>query len=199
MNTRSLFAITVCALFMSAGSAYGCEEFRSLSGEELKEYRDILSQNDADPFDRIAAFQHLACSDNPNIRSYAIREGLKTSNDPLVRHQILLESLMQKTRINIELSLGRNMKDGDKRFFETHAGIYSKNFGFKDRVLGCISFERRGCDPGESLQIKGGTVELNRGGTIGIFKLTDANELVGFLRPQSHPSYSKIPAIIRLH
>ena len=185
-------------LALPCRAAWACEEYRSLTNSELKEFRDKLVENGADPLDRLFAFEELACSDMPTIRSYAMREGLNSAKDPIVRHQILFETLMQKSRIDIELNKSKNLKDGDKRFYEKHSGVLSINVTFKDRSAGCIGLYFDRCAPQESIFIKGDVVEFNHGYVVGLFKLTGQNELVGYIRPQDHPDYSNIPAIMRL-
>ncbi len=190
--------IVFLALVISMPDTFACEELIELSSEEVKEYRDKLIQSNADPLDRLFAFENLACSSKPTIRAYAIREGLKSSSDPLVRHQILFEALMQRPRIDVELSDSKKLKPGDKKFIEEYSGVYSREVIHRNRDAGCISFDRGECRPTEAIFIRGGIVEFNRGRIVGRFELTDANELVGYIRPQAHPNYSNIPAIIKL-
>lgn len=189
---------TSLLLTLIALPAWACDEYRNLSSSEMKEFRDKLLETGADPLDRLFAFEELSCSDKPAVRSYAIREGLKSATDPIVRHQILFEALMQKTRIDVVLSKSKKLKGGDKQFFETHSGVYSRNVTHRNREAGCIGLNFRECEPSDSLFIKGDVVEYNRGHIVGVFKLTDQNELVGYVRPQDNPNYSNIPAIIRL-
>lgn len=197
MRLLKISAVVLISVFF-AGTAMACDEFRSLENSELKEFRDKLIETDADPLDRLFAFEELSCSDRPTIRNYAVREGLKSAKDPIVRHQILFEALMQMTRIDVVLSKSKKLKGGDKQFFETHSGVYSRNVSYRDREVGCIGLNFRECAPSDSMFIKGDVVEYNRGRIVGVFKLTDQNELVGYLRPQDHPNFSNIPAIIRL-
>lgn len=192
-----LLMLAVITVFASR-SAQACEEYRALQNSEIKEFRDKLLEPDADPLDRLFAFEELSCSDRPTIRNYAIREGLKNATDPIVRHQILFEALMQKTRIDVELSKASGLKNGDKEFYDEYSGVYSRNVTFRDRSQGCIGISRRACNSEDAIFIKGDVVEYNRGYITGVFKLTAQNELVGYLKPADHPKYSKIPAIIRL-
>lgn len=198
MNRFAQIAMALLLWLLPWQSANACEEFRSLSAAEMKEFRDKLAEADADPLDRMFAFEELNCSDKPAIRAYAVREGLKNATDPLVRHQIMFEALMQKTRIDVELSKAGKLKGGDKRFYDRNAGVYSREVSFRDRASGCIGISFNRCDSSASLIISGDKVEYTHGAMIGVFKLTEQNELVGFLRPDNRPEYSKIPAIIRL-
>ncbi|GAB4360065.1 MAG: hypothetical protein Kow0026_22140 [Oricola sp.] len=86
-----------------SGRALACEKYKALDMIEMKEYRDKLVQPDADPLDQLFAFRELSCSDQPTIRAFAIREGLKSASDDLVRHEIMFEALMQMSRIDVEL------------------------------------------------------------------------------------------------
>ncbi|MEZ5812319.1 MAG: hypothetical protein R3D45_12980 [Rhizobiaceae bacterium] len=198
MNRIAQAAAALLVAAFSWQPADACEEYRSLSTAEMKEFRDKLVETDADPLDRMFAFEELNCSDNPTIRAYAVREGLKNATDPLVRHQIMFEALMQKTRIDVELSKAGKLKGGDKRFYDKNDGVYSREVSFRDRASGCIGISFNRCASNASLIISGDTVEYTHGAMIGVFKLTEQNELVGFLRPDNRSEYSKIPAIIRL-
>lgn len=198
MKNRLMVAVLLVATALQMQSANACEEYRDLTNGEIKEFRDKLIETGADPLDRLFAFEELVCSDRPTVRNYAIREGLRSATDPIVRHQILLEALMQKTRIDVEMTRSKKLKDGDKRFFDEHSGIYSRNVTFRDRAQGCIGLNYNSCEPGDSLFVKGEVVELNRGYMVGLFKLTPQNELVGYVRPQANRNYSNIPAIIKL-
>jgi len=175
-----------------------CENFKSISTGELKEYRDKLKEIDADPLDRLFAFEELICSNKPSIRALAVREGLRSSRDDLVRNQVMFEALMQKSRIDIELSDSGNLTSKDKDFIRKYSGIFTRNVELRDREAGCISFNRRGCDFQKSLIVQGNTVDFNFLRIVGQFKLTGQNELVGFLRADDNGKYSRIPAVIKL-
>lgn len=194
----SIILSIIASLFFSS-NAFACEEYQSLSPTELKEYRNKLVEKDADPFDRLFAFEGLVCSDKPAIRAFAIKEGLKSSSDELVRHQILIEAMMQKTRIDILLSASSKSTSDDKTFIKEHSGVYSRIVKFRSRQNGCLGlFNDRGCFSGRSMIITGGRVELTNGNLIGVFDLSPENKLIGFIRASEHPKYSRIPAVIEL-
>ena len=111
--------------YLQCKETLACEKFTRYSTEEAKEYRDMLNKADADSLDRLSAFQRLVCSDNPILRNYAIQQGLKNSKDPLVRNQVLLDAMMQKERIDIEMYSNDQLTKQDKEFIAKHAGIYS--------------------------------------------------------------------------
>ena len=107
MSWRTGGAVCLLAWLGFGGSAaWACEEFVDLQQQELKEYRDKLIEQEADPLDRMFAFQQLVCSSNPVMRAYAVREGLKTATDPIVRQQIMFDSIMLMTRLEIQLTAG---------------------------------------------------------------------------------------------
>ncbi len=194
---ETLFFLNVFVLTFSS-LTYACETFENLSNEDVKLFRDKLIEPNADSLDKLFAFEKLACSNNPTIRALAVREGLSKSSDELVRHQILLEAMMQKNRIDIELADGRNLTPNDKKFINSHAGIYSRKVEGRDRSFGCLALHRQGCRSDDAVFIKGDLVEFNRGRITGVFRLSTQNELVGYLKPQANNRYSKIPAVIKL-
>jgi len=176
-----------------------CESYVEISLDEIKEYRDVLQKEGSDPLDRLFAFEQMACSDSPNIRHYAMKEGLDNIKDPLVRNEIMLKAMMQKTRIDVELASAKTLTAKDKDFIANNGGTYSKLIVFKSESDGCISlYGRDVCDGRYSLWVKGDKVELNYSPVVGQFQLTDSNELVGTLRAGDNASYTNIPAIIKL-
>ena len=196
--TRSL-TISLLLLFFSIAAKGGtCEEFHSYATDELIEYRTVLTDEKADPFERLAAFERLICSDNPNIRNYAIKQGLNPNNDPLVRNQVLLGALMQKSRISVKLSETKDITEHDKKFIQQHAAVYVQNISFRDSVKGCVGFYYKECRTDYSASISGDLVEFNYSPVFGEFKLSETGDLVGYLRAKADGKHSKIPAKIAL-
>lgn len=175
-----------------------CESYLQISLDEIKEYRTVLHQADADPLDRLFAFEQMVCSDRPNIRHYALKEGLSNISDPLVRNEIMLKAMMQKTRIDVELAIAKTLTKNDKAFITENGGVFSKAVAFKSETDGCISIHHADCRTDYSLWIRGDHVELGYGSVLGEFRLTDTNELVGTLRASNKKEYTNIPAIIKL-
>jgi hypothetical protein len=182
----------------AASSADACEESRTLSAPEQKESRDMLLNPSADPLDRLAAFRNLACSNDPVIKNYAIREGLKTAADPLVREQILLAAMLQKTRVDVELFPNSDLSDQDKKFAKQNSNLLSYEVRHASPKEGCLGFYRRdSCTPSSSLYLRGDKAELTISNLIGEFRLTDSNELAGFVLPRK--GFGRIPALIKLY
>ncbi|KQU84946.1 hypothetical protein ASD99_31320 [Mesorhizobium sp. Root695] len=177
--------------------AHACEEYSALPDPETKEYRDKLLDTAADPLDRLFAFQKLVCASNPVIRTYAVREGLKAVSDPLVREQIMFDAMFEKTRIDIELSPGSDASKQDKEFSKRVSSLISYIIAFKSPKEGCLSlYSPNECDKNYSIYLKGDKLELTYTGTVGEFRLSDANNLVGFILPRG--PYGRIPAVIEL-
>ncbi|WP_148040260.1 hypothetical protein [Marichromatium sp. AB31] len=199
MNKHKKIVLTATIFLATINNAFSCEEYKSHPREKLQEYRSVLLNADADSFDRLFAFEQLVCSDNPNIRNYALKKGLENAKDELVRNQIMLEAMMLKSRIDIHLKKTKEITKEDKSFIDKHSGVYSSIIRYKDREQGCISlFTESTCNTSHSVFIKGNKVEYNSMGIYGEFKLSESNELVGFLRVRESSDYSKIPAVIEL-
>lgn len=189
----------VCVAGLYSGAVHACNGFSEYSITELKEFREMLSKPDADPLDRLFAFEQMACSDRPSIRSYALKVGLNTITDPLVRNEIMLKALMQKKRIDVELGSSKNQTDDDKKFIAEHAGVYSRNVTFQSEPDGCVSLYGGSCDVAYSLFIMGDKVELNYSQVLGQFRLSSSGELVGTLRAGQGAKFTQIPAVIKLY
>ena len=182
-----------------SGLMLACEKYNSYSNEEAKEYLEMLNNPDANPVDRMFAIQQLACSDNPNLRNHSVKEGLKQSADPLVRNQVMLVAMMQKQRIDVELSSQKELTKGDKKFIADNSGTYSNNVKYRSESEGCISlYSPKECLKQNSLFIKGDKLEFNHGAIMGEFRLSEGNELVGYIRVKNTSQYSRIPAVIKL-
>ena len=196
LKTVRLF--TTLALLHS-GAAYACEEYSSYSIAEIKEFRDMLGKADADPLDRMFAFEQMACSDRPNIRNYALREGLNNIKDSLVRNEILFKAVMLKKQIDVELGTTKKLTKTDKSFVLQHGGVYSQFVKYRSETEGCLSlYYKDQCEVGSSLFVSGGKVTLNYSGVSGSFALSDNGELVGSLRAANSAYYTHIPAVIKL-
>lgn len=194
--------MTACllALLGSGGGALACEEFVDLAAQELKEYRDKLVEQEADPLDRMFAFQQLACSSSPVMRAYAVREGLRTATDPIVRQQIMFDSLMQKTRLDIELTADSKVTAGDKNFIKEQSGVWVLQVPFQSSQEGCLSLHYGDrCEKQYSAFVRGDKLELTYNYTVGEFYLSDTNELVGYVRIRDNANFGRIPAVIKLN
>ncbi len=194
----AVLALLSSVLMASAANA-ACEDgYEKLTLEQAKEYRDKLIEQGAVPLDRQFSFAKLVCSDNPQLRDYAVREGLKSTNDPLIRNQILLDALLQKTRLDIKLARPASSASKEtKTFVEGAAGLLSYQVRYTSPSEGCISlYSKDQCSPGNSLYVRGNKVEFSYESIVGEFRLTDGNELLGYVVP--HSRIGKLDAVIEL-
>ena len=185
-------------MFAGAGAACACDKYSDYTIDEIKEFRAMLGKDDADPLDRLFAFEQMVCSDRPNIRSYAIKQGLNTIQDPLVRNEVMFRAMMQKTRIDVELGNSRELTDFDKKFLAEHGDMYSRLVSARKEEAGCISMYGNNCDSRYSIFINGDKVELNYSPISGEFRLSGNGELVGTIRADNNARYTRIPAVIKL-
>lgn len=184
--------------FLAPGAS-ACEDYKVIDNTQLKEFRDKLLEAEADPLDRLFAFQELVCSDNPTIRTYAVREGLRASRDPLVRQQIMFDAMMGKTRLDIELTATVDATQKDKQFIKENAGVWSAPVAYVSAQEGCMSlYQSNTCSKGLSVYVRGDAVEIGYNRLIGDFRLADDNKLVGFIRVSGTSDYGRIPATIAL-
>jgi len=194
-----VLAAGLLAFLGFGGAALACEEYVNIPAQELKEYRDKLIDQQADPLDRLFAFQQLVCSSNPVMRAYAVREGMRSASDPMVRQQILFDSMMQKTRLDIELAAGPDAPKGDKAFVKEVSGVWVLQVAYRSPTDGCISlYYRDRCNAQNSAVVRGDKVSLTYDNAIGEFYLSDAGELVGYVRMRDNKDYARIPAVIKL-
>lgn len=194
-----VFAAGLLAFLGFGGAALACEEYVNIPAQELKEYRDKLIDQQADPLDRLFAFQQLVCSSNPVMRAYAVREGMRSASDPMVRQQILFDSMMQKPRLSIELTAAADAPKGDKAFVKDVSSIWALEIVYRSSKEGCLSFNYRDrCGAQNSAFIRGDRVSLAMGTAIGEFYLADSGELIGYVRVRDNRDYARIPAVIKL-
>lgn len=192
---KKLLTLAIPALLAMTTSGWACDEYKTMSQDELKQYRDVLSDANADPIDRFFAYQGLACSDQPVMRAYATRAGLASARDPILRQQIAFDALMALPRIDLELAPnGANEKV--QRFLKENGTVFSYEVRYRSRQQGCIEFySRNACQEGRSLTLKGETMLFNVGDLVGTLTLTDAGEYIGAVRFKGNP----IPARIRVY
>jgi len=189
--------LVVVSLMLGTAGALACEEYKSLSTDEMKDYRDKLVEQDADPLDQLFAFEGLACSDSPAVRSYAMRAALEASADPIVRNRVVLEALLQRSRIDMEVAVTAETSQDDKEFIKARGGVFSYEVRFVSQDQGCLSLNQYDeCDPDYALFIRGATVDIStpNDGLQGQLQLTHANELVGYVTR----GRGKIAAVIKL-
>lgn len=198
MGARATLGAALLAWLTLGGTALACEEYANLPAQEMKEYRDKLVDQQADPLDRMFAFQELVCSSNPVMRAYAVREGMRSSVDPIVRQQILFDSMMQKTRLDIEMAAGPDATKGDRDFVKKHSGIWSMQVTFRSRTDGCLGLYYSNCNPQNAIFIRGDKATFTYDSAIGEFHLSDSGEMVGYVRVSNRQDYSRIPAVIKL-
>ncbi|WP_349360188.1 hypothetical protein [Stappia sp.] len=169
-----------------------CDATTQLTPGEMKEYRDRLEQADADPIDRLVAYRRLACSDDPILRSYAIRVGLKSARDPLLRQQIAFDALMAMPRIDLELSdqgLGRQARE----FVKRHGTLVVYNVAYRNREAGCISlYYNSMCSEGYAVTIKGDKLLYNVVDLVGTLELVETGEFIGAVRYKGEPIAARI-------
>ena len=118
-----------------------------------------------------------------------------------MRNEIMLKALMEKKRVDVELGSSKDMTKDDKAFVTKHAAVYSGMVAYRSQSAGCIALgsrSRDSCDTNHALVISGDRVELNHGYVSGLFRLSREGELVGTLRAQNHPKYTRLPAVIKL-
>lgn len=182
-----------------AEAAASCEEYQALSDADTREFSSKLLDPSADSLDRLFAFQKLVCSSNPVIRAYAVREGFNTVKDPLVREQILFDAMFDKSSIVIEFYKTDAFSKKDKEYISKNSGFISSTVKYRSSTEWCLSLNNGDrCDPNYSVKISGSKVEMKYNAFVADFRLTESNELVGFVLPEAGRGYGKIPAIIKL-
>ena len=196
---RGPVVIAFISIFLSSPVS-ACEEYKSHTMEEVKEYRDVLENPVADTLDRIFSFEQLVCSDKPSLRNYALRQGLSKDSDALLRNQTMFRAMMQMKRVDVELGTSKKLTKSDKKFIRDNSGIYSKSVNYRSESEGCLSlYSHNSCNTGTSLFIKGDKVEYNFRKIYGEFRLAETGEMIGFLRVSSTSRHSRIPAVIKLY
>jgi hypothetical protein len=191
----------IASLFMGVGAAQACDGYVSIATEDMKAYRDKLSEAGADPLDQLYAFQQLVCSDNPTIRAYAIRTGLTVGTDPLLRAQVLLDAMLAKHTIEIEVVAGKQSTADDKDWLKTFGGIVLFEVRGVSAVEGCVDVVYQDeCTNKSALFVTGTKVQFYVASfrMSGQFELSESNELVGTIQIDRNGTHGLIPAVIKL-
>ena len=113
LNLIKKMACVFSVMLLPTGLAFACESYTEYTTDELKELRSVLNNDEADPFDRMEALERMACSDSPNIRHYAFKQGLVNIEEPFLRNEIMLKALMEKKRVDVELGSSKDMTKDD--------------------------------------------------------------------------------------
>ena len=189
---KSLLAALAGLTLFAATPVLACETYKALSATELKEFRDKLAEQDADPIDRLFAYQELACSDQPVMRAYAIRAGMENAKDPILRQQIAFDALMALPRVDIELS-GESLGKNAKRYVSGEGNVVSNTVRYRDPVKGCLSFHSSdACYEGHAMTLKGDTLLVSVSNLVGTLALTETGEFLGTVRYRGEPITARV-------
>ncbi len=151
--------ICLSLAFPALGTA--CEAYKSVPQDQAQAMLDALGNPKAKSLERVFAFQTLACSDIPSVRRVAMEQGLKNGNDPVLRGQVLLEILMQKDAVNLDLLDTPNLPPLSRDFIKRRGGSMLYTFRFKDRAQGCISIGyNHECDRTRKITISGDKIQI---------------------------------------
>lgn len=186
MNFR-IFSIAVfvcCAAFSNPSVA--CEEYKSLSKDEIKDYRNKLVEEGADEVDRMFSFRELVCSDSPTMRAYAVEFGLKSTSDDVMRNEVMLAAMFQKKRIDINLVNSNSLGESEKNFVDSLGGVATYVLGQKFISEGCINIANTSndkCNPWRSFIVSGSKILLTDGDSyVAEFELSKSNDVIGFFQ-----------------
>lgn len=186
-----LSGLLIAAALMAVSQAGACEGYKSVPQDQAQKLLDILGNRNAKSIDRVLAFETLACSDMPAVRRAALEEGLKNVSDRILREQILLEVLMQKDSISLELLDGSSLPHIARENIRRTGGSIHYRFFYKNRLEGCISLSsRRECNPRTMIRISGDKIELFDRNNTAQLQLQPDNSLRGFWRRLSNPPIS---------
>lgn len=173
------------ALFFCGGltSGLACAQYKTLAISELKEYRDKLIEEAADPIDRLFAYQQLSCSDQPGVRRYAIDIGMQNATDDIVRHAILLDAVMALPRIDLEIPDNQDADDAHRKFLTEKGNVLSFVVRYRDKKAGCLSFfSETECSTGRMATLLGRSLSISNDDIHATLTLTTSGEMTGFLR-----------------
>ena len=123
--------VAVIAVCLVAGSAHACEKFEAIGLPDAQKLLNTLKDANSDTMTRVFAFNALACSTVPAIRQVAMKEALKI-DDPIVKGNVLLEILMQRDAILVELIPGSDLSRDTK----TWAAQNNNSLGLQISIQG---------------------------------------------------------------
>ena len=190
-------AIGAVAVCLFVGTAQACEQYKALDPDEAQQALSALKDAKSDSMTRVLAFNALACSTIPAVRQVAMKEAL-TIDDPIVKGSVLLEILLQRDAILVELIPSSGLSRDARAFAEQNNNSLLYKLGFKDPVAGCITLNYAGseCRNDSMIKLNGDSVDLYNGNLYGNFTLQPDNSLRGYIKP--NPRIAQIPARISL-
>lgn len=172
MLKAGIFSIILFVL--CEGPTFACDKYESHTRGELKELRNALQDAATDPFDRLFAYQKLACSDQPIMRTFAVNTIVGKIKDPLVKQQVAFDILFAKRRIDVEI-----IDDPNGSYKRRYNGRAELDVKFRHKQSGCIGFTFDNECSGTRVYINGPTLDF-RGvpsrGASGILILTDVGD-----------------------
>ena len=190
-------AIGALAVCLVVGTAHACEQYKALDAADAQQALSTLKDAKSDSMTRVLAFNALACATIPAVRQVAMKEALKI-DDPIVKGSVLLEILLQRDAILVELIPSSALSRDAKAFAEQNNNSLVYKLGFKDPVAGCITliYSTNECRKDSMIKLNGDSVDLYSGNLYGKFTLQPDNTLRGYIKPNNRTA--QIPARIGL-
>jgi hypothetical protein len=190
-----LLAVLLAAV---AAPAWACDELRDLRRETTVQLFATMSDEGADPLERILAFEDLRCSSLGAVRDRAYRVAAAT-NEPTLRSEALWYALSSKTLISIDL-----LNEGELGKAEVEYLARTPTLDFPvhsvDEAARCISLwdTGGGCFPGRQLAVSGREVDLVYEMTAGTFRFSTEDTAYGTVTVRDGGANLTLPAAIRL-
>lgn len=190
-------AIGAIAVCFAVGTAHACEKYKEIELADAQKLLSTLKDAKSDTMTRVFAFNALACSTMPAVRQVAMKEALKI-DDPIVKGDVLLEILMQRDAILVELIPSSGLSRDAKAWAAKLNNSLVYKFRFKDPAAGCVTVNTGGeaCQKGSMIKLNGDTVDIYEDPLFGEFTLQPDNTLRGYIKPNSRTA--QIPAKIGL-
>lgn len=176
-------------LTVLSAPALACDGFKPVDADSGNRLMSILESSTAKPLDQIYAFETLACAEQPILRRFAMDEGLRSKNR-LLRAQALIELVLQRDGLKVELSDSRDLPEALRNWIKGQGGTIVYRLTKPNRQHACVSLENSGdCEKPTSWQLRvdGERVRLNGNAISGDFALTEERTLRGTVKYSSYP------------
>lgn len=164
------------------------DSFEQVPGDDMKALRDVLQDSAADPFDQFAAYDRLACSDNPSVRALAAKAGLASASAD-VKAYVMMDALLSKDRVDVVIDPKVAQDFADYQNGSPTLYLETREIS---RTDGCMAFSHSNTclEADYHAIVKGDKVEIDFNGGHGTFRLTDAGTLAGTIDAYHRPTAS---------
>ena len=173
---RNLLPVVSAAVLPMASLA--CETPVAWTNDQVRERVTVLQSAEAQDFEKVFAYEELACAERGSVRALALSEALKSGSEAL-RSSLLFEAVFSRQNLILEPYDTGALTEAQRALAAETPAVQFK-FAHHDRATGCISTNRPGrCDGGYNVDVRPNGISIAHAGASAELNLDEDGVLRG--------------------